>query len=185
MGNCNNSYKPKGFDETLFTSDVSIYDGNALQCVDITGSSSLNQVIAAIDKAICSSLSTVPSHVHDAADVTYSGTLVYSCLTLTATNVEKAIEELATEICNLSTTVSGLCTDDIVLCNIDFACLLGGTYYPNPIPTTVTGFEHWAITVFCDIQDKLYGGGMAGVGYANRAEVVLGSDTQGLTNRVN
>lgn len=107
MANCSNSYKPSGFDEVLTTSDISIYDGNALQCVNLTGSPTLNQVLSAIDQAICSAKSTVPAHSHNGTDVSYKGTTNFACFTVTGTDVETVIEEVATQLCTLSSTVVG------------------------------------------------------------------------------
>ena len=98
--------------------------------------------------------------------------------------MESAIEELADEICTLSTVVDNLCTDDIDLCSIDFSCLSGKAWYPAPVPTTVTGFENWVITTFCAIDAKLNATGLRGDGIVDGLEVVMGDDVRRMSNRM-
>ena len=154
MSDCNNTLKPKTAGELLCTSDIACYDGVALSCVSVPAGANLNQVISSIDRAICA-LNT-PSAPVDASDVTYSGTLVFSCLTLTATDVQTAIQELATEICNLSSTVSNLCTDDIATCNVTWDCYTSQVGWVNP--TTITEALNAIIDYTCDLKADLLSG---------------------------
>ena len=116
--------KPSDLGLTIATSDVTLFDGN-FTCNTVPPNSSLNDVLEILDAAICAIV--VPATIN-ATNVTYTGDLVYSCFTLTGADAETIIEELATEICSVSsslttltTTVADLCTTDIDLCgfNVD------------------------------------------------------------------
>lgn len=95
MSGCSSSAKPKPFGLEILTSDVT-FDGN-LACLSVPPDSDLNTVLEVMATAICDFEPPVP--VVDAADVTYTGTTVFGCFTLTGDNVEAVIEEIATEIC--------------------------------------------------------------------------------------
>jgi len=154
---CENTLVPQGFGEQICTSSVTCYDGVALSCVTPPADPSLNEVIEAIDTAICG-LSGAPSPV-DAADVTYSGTTSFACFDLApSANVEEAIESLAAEICNIEDTIiPALCTDDIALCNIVWDCLEDISTFPDPAPTTATGAFNWINDVLCATYEKVFG----------------------------
>jgi len=129
--------KPSDLGLTIATSDVTLFDGN-LTCVSVPANSTLNEVLAALDAAICD-MAVAPSL--DAADISYSGTTDFGCLTLSGTNLEEIVGELATAICvndaaidALATIVNDLCIDDIDLCNIIntdlYACVFGSVAPP-------------------------------------------------------
>ena len=132
--------KPSDLGLTIATSDVTLFDGN-FTCNTVPPNSSLNDVLEILDAAICAIV--VPATIN-ATNVTYTGDLVYSCFTLTGADAETIIEELATEICSVSsslttltTTVADLCTTDIDLCgfNVDlYACAFGDVAPPEIQP---------------------------------------------------
>lgn len=108
MAECKNFIRPSGLDMIIYTSDVSLYDGQNLSCITIANGASLNDVIASIDQAVCALNSAVLNPNVDADNVSYGGTTVFGCYTITGTNVEAVIEEIFTELCALSTTVDAL-----------------------------------------------------------------------------
>lgn len=179
MSDCDKQLKPSGFNETICTSDISCYDGIAMQCVTIPAGANLNQVLAAIDQAICDveTLASAPVTV-DAADVTYSGDTVFSCFTITGTDVESVIEELATEICNNSDAIANLCADDISLAcavTLDFTCLASAGLDPDPDPSNQFEFDQWVIDTLCSILGTYTfagGGGMASSAFVMSASTI-------------
>lgn len=132
--------KPSDLGLTIATSDVTLFDGN-FTCNPVPPNSSLNDVLEILDAAICSIV--LPTTIN-ATNVTYTGTLVYSCFTLTGSDAETIIEEIATELCNVSsslstleTTVDNLCTTDIDLCGFvaaDYECAFGTASPPELLP---------------------------------------------------
>jgi len=121
MGNCNpiNSSTPIG-GGIIKTSDVTIYDGITLSCIlGITsGTSTLNEVIAAADAAICAV--TKP----DSSEINYDGTLTLGSCSIPVTpavntTVNDAFTSIADYICNfestVNTTINNLNTDSIAI----------------------------------------------------------------------
>ena len=108
MGNCNpvNTSTPLG-GGIIKTSDVSIYDGITLSCIlGITpGTSTLNELIAATDAAICA-ISTPASSA-----VSYDGNLELGSCNIPVTplinpTVNDAFTSIADYICALDTTIN-------------------------------------------------------------------------------
>lgn len=121
MGNCNpvKGSTPVG-GGIIKTSDVSIYDGTTLSCIlGITsGTSNLNQVITAIDNAICA-VSTPES-----SGINYDGSITLGSCSIPVTpavnpTVNDAFTSIADYICSLESTVNNridiLNTGDIVI----------------------------------------------------------------------
>ncbi len=114
MSGCKKSVKPKPFGITICTSDVNCFDGN-LACLGVPPNSDLNDILEILATAICNF--TPPPVSVDAAVVTYSGTTAFKCFTLTGTNVEDVIEELANKICSVSSDVSALTGNTMTIGN--------------------------------------------------------------------
>jgi len=120
MAGCNPIKSSSPTSQDLKTSDVSIYDGIVLSCIDgiTTETSSLNDVIAAADAAICD-LSKPPS-----SEITYDGSLSLASCSIAITpvfntTVNDAFTSVGDYICNLETAlnnrIDNLSTDNITL----------------------------------------------------------------------
>lgn len=99
-----------GFNGVLCTSDIACYNGPQFSCVTIPTNATLNQVLAAIADKICEVEASIVTPVN-AANVVYSGDLVFGCFTLVGANVEAVIESLATEVCTLAGTIPADASD--------------------------------------------------------------------------
>jgi hypothetical protein len=144
--NCDQSLKPQSYQIPIVTSDVTTFDGN-FTCVTLPGSPTLNDTLEALEQAICA----IPAPPDNATQINYTGDTVYSCFTITGTEVESVIEELATQICtnatnitNINTAIGDLCTDDIDLCNVTIPDCFTGVY------TTVTELLDDMLSKICD-----------------------------------
>jgi len=135
MSGCKKSVKPKPLGLDICTSDVTCFDGN-LACLGVPPNSDLNDILEILANAICGF--TPPPVVVDAASVTYSGTTVFGCFTLTGTNVEDVLEEIATQACTTAADLAALTLNDIDLGAPLTGCLaLGGSYLATDNPITV------------------------------------------------
>jgi hypothetical protein len=131
------------------TSDVNIYDGVTLSCISgiVVGTSSLNDVIAAIDSAVCSMTNTVTSNI------TYDGADPLGSCSIDLTNggdLNAILLDLANAICanttnitNNTSSITSLDTCAITLCSAYSNCI--GTY------TTADTVD----TLLTDIMDFL------------------------------
>lgn len=59
MSNCENFKRPRQLGLSIYTSDVSLYDGANLECVDLPDNPSLNDVIEAFGEKFCSLITLI------------------------------------------------------------------------------------------------------------------------------
>lgn len=104
MSACSQFLTSIGYNGVLCTSDIACYDGSQFACVTIPTDATLNQVLAAIADKICDVEASIVTPVN-AANVVYSGDLVFPCFTLVGANVEVIIESMATEVCTLAANI--------------------------------------------------------------------------------
>lgn len=141
----------------MCTSDVVCFDGD-LACVNIPNSANLNDVLLALANAICDFTPPVPDPVN-AIDVAYTGDLTFPCFTMTATNLEEAVVELATQICTVNSSIAALTACDILSCELNpdkYGCATG-IYV---VPATLN-------EILVDIFDALCEGAQARAGISN------------------
>lgn len=98
MSDCSNDLLKKSASTiSLPTSAITSYDGSPLNCSGVGAGADLNDVLLAIDSAICAA--TISG---DSSDINYDGSLTLGCVTIPASsNLNDVISELASEICAL------------------------------------------------------------------------------------
>jgi hypothetical protein len=98
MSDCSNDLLKKSASTiSLPTSAITSYDGSQLNCSGVGAGADLNDVLLAIDSAICAA--TISG---DSSDINYDGSLTLGCVTIPASsNLNDVISELASEICAL------------------------------------------------------------------------------------
>jgi hypothetical protein len=106
---CGDLLKSTNNSITLTTTDVSTYTGTSLSCTGISAGASLNDVLLALDAAICAaSTSGVTSSID------YDGSLTLGCITIPgSSDLNQVISAIATEICNTQTIITDLQCADI------------------------------------------------------------------------
>ncbi len=162
LSDCNPTLKPSGYGGVLCTSDVTCFDGNfTCNGASLPASPSLNDALAVLDAAICA-IGSPPTPIDDAALINYNGTTSFGCFTLTGSppSVQDVIEQLGAVICGISTTVDGLCTDDIDLCNVSAIPCLPSV---NVASDNLTTLINESMSLLCS-HDTLLDGLLTGTG---------------------
>ena len=183
MVGCNSLHTGAGLASQYATSNIATYDGVILNCIDgvTVGSSSLNDVIAAIDSKFCSLAATVSS------DITWDGANPLECINITAGGtLNDVIADIASVICanqtditNLTTYVNSLTTDQVLLGQDYDNCDFLGDFTQTDTLQSVLG------TVFdkiCEINTNLFDAGVSGfsaliVGGGSTDPTLSGTDT--------
>jgi len=115
-------------DRVLRSSNIELYDGITPRDFSISASPTLNEVFKGIDNSLVQIRNIANNKEVSAidSDILYSGAVAFSCFNITASSsIAVAIEEIATQVCVVSSSLSLLNASGVLLDddNTELSCL--------------------------------------------------------------